>query len=93
MALLDYVHDASWVITSLDKSDFLHKEVQKLKEGGDPDVVAAVEQRAFEAQSPTENLHVELEEATQQRESLEKELGESHEALADSWGQLSKARR
>ncbi|RWV84153.1 hypothetical protein GW17_00054161 [Ensete ventricosum] len=85
MALLDQVHDAGRVITALDnKSDVLHKEVQRLKEGSDPDAVAVTNRRASKAQSLAENLQVELEEATQQRESLERELGETRDALSDS---------
>ncbi|RZS08460.1 hypothetical protein BHM03_00039443 [Ensete ventricosum] len=85
MALLDQVHDAGRVITALDnKSDVLHKEVQRLKEGSDPDAVAVTNRRASKAQSLAENLQVELEEATQQRESLERELGETRNALSDS---------
>ncbi|RRT62318.1 hypothetical protein B296_00031328 [Ensete ventricosum] len=40
MALIDRVHDAGRVITSLDdKVEVLRKEVQRLKDGGDPDVI------------------------------------------------------
>ncbi|RRT77101.1 hypothetical protein B296_00010790 [Ensete ventricosum] len=71
MALIDRVHDAGQVITTLDnKLDVLRKEVQRLKDGGDPDAVAAVEQRASKAQSLVDNLKIELEEATRRRESL-----------------------
>ncbi|RWV83769.1 hypothetical protein BHE74_00036098 [Ensete ventricosum] len=52
MALFDRVHDVGRVITSMDnKVDLLRREVQRLKEGGDPEVVAAVEGRASEVQS------------------------------------------
>ncbi|RZR83917.1 hypothetical protein BHM03_00010643 [Ensete ventricosum] len=45
MALIDQVHDAGRVITSLDnKSDILRKEIQRLKGGSDPDAVVAAEQ-------------------------------------------------
>ncbi|RZR88163.1 hypothetical protein BHM03_00015675, partial [Ensete ventricosum] len=90
MALFDRVHDVGRVITSMDnKVDLLRKEVQKLKEGGDPEAVATVEGRASEAQSLVENLRVELDEATRQWESVEKELGETREELVDSRRQLA----
>ncbi|RWV79101.1 hypothetical protein GW17_00059821 [Ensete ventricosum] len=50
MALMDQVHDAGHVITSMDnKSEMLREEIQKLKDGGNPDAVALAEQRAAEA--------------------------------------------
>ncbi|RWW84909.1 hypothetical protein BHE74_00006464 [Ensete ventricosum] len=50
--LFNRVHDAGRVITSLDnKVDLLRKEVQRLKEGGYLDAVAAVEARALKAKS------------------------------------------
>ncbi|RWW75456.1 hypothetical protein BHE74_00016523 [Ensete ventricosum] len=50
MALMDQVHDAGQVITSMDnKSEILREEIQKLKDGGNPDAVALAEQRAAEA--------------------------------------------
>ncbi|RRT36149.1 hypothetical protein B296_00045892 [Ensete ventricosum] len=42
--------------------DLLRKEVQRLKKGGDLDVVAAVEAQASEAQSLIDNLQTELDE-------------------------------
>ncbi|RWV98283.1 hypothetical protein GW17_00038878 [Ensete ventricosum] len=82
MALIDWVHDAGRVITPLrNKSYVLRKEVQKLKAGGDPDVVATAEQRASKAQSLANHLKTELEEATRQWESLDKELSETQETL------------
>ncbi|RWW70174.1 hypothetical protein BHE74_00022161 [Ensete ventricosum] len=52
MALFDRVHDIGRVITSVDnKVDLLRREVQRLKEGGDPEAVAAAEGQASEAQS------------------------------------------
>ncbi|RRT55482.1 hypothetical protein B296_00032324 [Ensete ventricosum] len=63
MALIDRVHDISQVIIILDnKSDILRKEVQKMKVGGDPNAVAAVEQQASEAQFLVDHLKIELEE-------------------------------
>ncbi|RZS16420.1 hypothetical protein BHM03_00048407 [Ensete ventricosum] len=74
MALFNRVHDAGRVITSMgNKVNFLRKEVQRLREGGDPEVVAAVEGRAFETQTLAENLQAELDETTHRRESIEKE--------------------
>ncbi|RWW77263.1 hypothetical protein BHE74_00014581 [Ensete ventricosum] len=74
---------------SEDEVDLLRKEVQKLKEGGDPEAVATAEGRASKAQSLAENLRVELDEATRQWESVEKELGETREELVDSRRQLA----
>ncbi|RWW13432.1 hypothetical protein GW17_00022843 [Ensete ventricosum] len=52
MALFDRVHDVGRVITSMDnKVDLLRREVQRLKEGGDPEAMAAAEGQASEAQS------------------------------------------
>ncbi|RRT63519.1 hypothetical protein B296_00042656 [Ensete ventricosum] len=83
MALIDRVHDAGRVITPLgNKSDVLQKEVQKLKAGGDPDVVATAKQRASKAQSLANHLKTELDEATRQWESLDKELSETQETLS-----------
>ncbi|RZR70467.1 hypothetical protein BHM03_00000075 [Ensete ventricosum] len=101
VALFDRVHDAGRVITSMDnRVDLLRKEVQRLKEGGDPDAVAAVEARASEAQSLADNLQTELEEANRRRESVEAELGEARglladlrRQLADSQGKLVESRR
>ncbi|RRT57940.1 hypothetical protein B296_00041315 [Ensete ventricosum] len=71
-------------ITSMDnKVDLLRKEVQRLKEGGDPDAVATVEARASDAQSLADNLQIELDEASRHRESVEMELGEAQEKLAN----------
>ncbi|RWW84371.1 hypothetical protein BHE74_00007026 [Ensete ventricosum] len=44
--------------------DFLCKEVQKLKEVGDPETVVAIERRASESQSLAENLQIELDEVS-----------------------------
>ncbi|RZS27997.1 hypothetical protein BHM03_00061545, partial [Ensete ventricosum] len=53
--LFDRVHEAGWVITSLDdKVTLLRQELQDLKEGENPDAVAAAEVRATEAQSLAE---------------------------------------
>ncbi|RWV77247.1 hypothetical protein GW17_00061951, partial [Ensete ventricosum] len=75
--------------------------------GGNPDVVvAAAEVRAVEAQSLTEHLRVELDEANDRRASveadlekarsesasLERQLADLHERLGDSEGQLRSAR-
>ncbi|RRT68962.1 hypothetical protein B296_00026183 [Ensete ventricosum] len=77
------------VITSLgDKVDGLRKEVQRLKDGGNPNTMTVTEQRASEAQSLADHLKVKLEEATQRRESLEEELGEIQKRFFDSWDQL-----
>ncbi|RRT64275.1 hypothetical protein B296_00024335 [Ensete ventricosum] len=66
-ALFDRVHDAGRVITSLDsKVSLLRQELQDLKEGENPDAVAAAEDRAAEAQSLAEHLRVELDEANGQ---------------------------
>ncbi|RWV93583.1 hypothetical protein GW17_00043955 [Ensete ventricosum] len=73
------------VITSLDdKVEVLWKEVQRLKDGGDPDVVAMAKRRASKAQSLADHFKIELEEATRWRESLEKELGKILESLSNS---------
>ncbi|RWW86053.1 hypothetical protein BHE74_00005223 [Ensete ventricosum] len=69
--------------------DLLRKEVQRLKEGGDPDAVVAVEARASEAQSLADNLQTELDEANRRRESVEAELGEARGLLADLRRQLA----
>ncbi|RWV96183.1 hypothetical protein BHE74_00015970 [Ensete ventricosum] len=65
MALIDQVHEISWVISVMDnKADGLRKEIQELKAGAGSDVVAATEQWASEAQSLVDHYKVELEEAT-----------------------------
>ncbi|RZS01094.1 hypothetical protein BHM03_00030900, partial [Ensete ventricosum] len=106
-ALFDRVHDAGRVITSLDgKMTLLRQELQDLKEGGNPDVVAVAEVRAAEAQSIAEHLRIELEEANDRRASveaelektrsesasLERRLADLREQLGDSEGQLRSAR-
>ncbi|RWW81437.1 hypothetical protein BHE74_00010193 [Ensete ventricosum] len=59
------------MITSLDgKMSLLRQELQDLKEGGNPDVVATVEVRAIEAQSVAERLWIELDEANSRRASV-----------------------
>ncbi|RZR71711.1 hypothetical protein BHM03_00006749 [Ensete ventricosum] len=94
VALIDRVHDAGRVITSLDdKVNILGKDVQRLKESGDLDAVATVKKQASEAQSLLDRLRTESEEAIRQHESLEKELSEIWERLSVSQGQLSEARR
>ncbi|RRT85361.1 hypothetical protein B296_00005043 [Ensete ventricosum] len=45
MALMDQVHDAGQVITSMDKSEILREEIQKLKDGGNPDAGQLVDAR------------------------------------------------
>ncbi|RRT82084.1 hypothetical protein B296_00013901, partial [Ensete ventricosum] len=106
-ALFDRVHDAGWVITSLDgKVTLLRQELQDQKEGGNPDAVAATEFRAVEAQSLAEHLRVKLDKANDRRSSveadlekarlesasLERQLANLHERLGDSDGQLRSAR-
>ncbi|RRT79600.1 hypothetical protein B296_00005180 [Ensete ventricosum] len=92
--LFNHVHDVGRVITSLDnKVNLLCQEVQRLKEGGDPDAVAAAEARASEAQSLVEHLQVKLHKANGRRESAELEGAQAESAnlrrqLADSRGQL-----
>ncbi|RZR83101.1 hypothetical protein BHM03_00009654 [Ensete ventricosum] len=92
MALIDQVHDTGRAITGLDsKSDVLWREVQRLKDSGDPDTVGTVEQWASETQSQADNLQSKLEEVTQRWESLEKELRETRGALSNSREKLSEA--
>ncbi|RZS23152.1 hypothetical protein BHM03_00056020 [Ensete ventricosum] len=106
-ALFDRGHDAGRVITSLDgKTTLLRQELQDLKEGGNPDAVAAAEVRAVEVQSVAEHLRNELEEANGRRASveaelektrsesasLERQLADIRERLGDSEGQLRSAR-
>ncbi|RRT62529.1 hypothetical protein B296_00030730 [Ensete ventricosum] len=89
-ALFDRVHDAGRGITSMDnRVDLLRKEVQRLKEGGDPDAVVAAEARASEAQSLADNLQTKLDEANRRRESMEAELREARGLLADLRRQLA----
>ncbi|RRT67486.1 hypothetical protein B296_00014000, partial [Ensete ventricosum] len=74
-ALFNRVHDAGQVITSLDgKVTLLRQELQDLKEGGNPDAVAAVEVRAAKAQSLAKHLRVELDKANGRRASVEVDL-------------------
>ncbi|RZR83602.1 hypothetical protein BHM03_00010251 [Ensete ventricosum] len=82
------------------KVDLLHKQVQRLKEGGDSDVVAAIKAQALEAQSLAEHLRVELDEASRHRELVEVELEGAQEELAsllkqlvDLWGELAELHR
>ncbi|RWV91907.1 hypothetical protein BHE74_00038686 [Ensete ventricosum] len=92
MALLDWVHDAGRVITSIDnRSDILCNEIQRLKEGANPKAVVAVERWASDAQALVENLQTELEEARHQQESTEKELSETRVELIDSRKLLAEA--
>ncbi|RWV84065.1 hypothetical protein GW17_00054249, partial [Ensete ventricosum] len=79
---------------------------QDLKEGGNPDAVAAAEVRAAEAQSVAERLRIELDEANSRQASaeaeleksrsesasLERQLADLRERLGDSEGQLWSAR-
>ncbi|RRT39855.1 hypothetical protein B296_00058847 [Ensete ventricosum] len=88
-----------WDYHAIRMLDFLRNEVQRLKEGGDPDAVAAVEARALEAQSLVEHLRVELDKASRCRESMEVELEGAREELvnlqrqlADSRGELTELR-
>ncbi|RRT39618.1 hypothetical protein B296_00057019, partial [Ensete ventricosum] len=88
--LIDWVHNVGRVVTSMDnRVDLLRKEVQRMKEGGDPDAVAVVEAQASEAQSLADNLQIELDEASRHRESMEMELGEAQEELANLRRQLA----
>ncbi|RRT37304.1 hypothetical protein B296_00050693 [Ensete ventricosum] len=72
--------------------NILGKDVQRLKESGDLDMVATVKKQASEAQSLLDHLRTESEEVIRQHESLEKELSEIWESLSVSQGQLSEAR-
>ncbi|RWV83994.1 hypothetical protein GW17_00054333 [Ensete ventricosum] len=72
-ALFDWVHDTGRVITSMDnRVDLLRKEVQRLKKGGDLDVVAAVEAQASEANARTQvwQMEIELLELTRSKDAL-----------------------
>ncbi|RRT83673.1 hypothetical protein B296_00002423 [Ensete ventricosum] len=73
------------------KLDVLRKEIQRLKEDADPEVVTAVERRASEAQTQVENLEAELEEVRRGRELAKKELSEARTGLTDSCKLLNKA--
>ncbi|RZS22497.1 hypothetical protein BHM03_00055285 [Ensete ventricosum] len=90
----DRVHDAGRVITSLDeKMTLLRRELQDLKEGGNPDAVAAAEVRAAEAQSIVEHLRIELEEANDRRASVEAELEKTRSELASLERRLDDLRK
>ncbi|RRT74118.1 hypothetical protein B296_00001693 [Ensete ventricosum] len=66
--------------------------VQRRKDGGNPNTVAATKRWASEAQSLADHLKTELEEATRRRELLEKELSEIQGTLSDSQDQLAETR-
>ncbi|RZS21534.1 hypothetical protein BHM03_00054187, partial [Ensete ventricosum] len=77
--LFDHVHDAGRVITSLDsKVTLLRQELQDLKEGGNPNAIAAAE--------------ADLEVAQAGSASLERQLADLWERLGDSEDQLQGAR-
>ncbi|RWW41557.1 hypothetical protein BHE74_00052966, partial [Ensete ventricosum] len=79
--MFDRVHDAGRVITSLDgKVNLLCQELQDLKEGGNPDVVAANDCRAL--------ADADLEIARAESASLERQLADLQEQLDDYEGQL-----
>ncbi|RRT81125.1 hypothetical protein B296_00015273, partial [Ensete ventricosum] len=83
-ALFDRVHGAGRVITSLDgKMTLLRQELQNLKEGGNPDAVAAAEVQANEAQSLAEHLRVELDEANDCWASMEVDLEKARSGSAN----------
>ncbi|RWW63809.1 hypothetical protein BHE74_00028990 [Ensete ventricosum] len=67
------------------------KEIQRLKDGGDPNALGADEQRAIEAQSLADHLKVELEEMTRQWESLKKELSKTQDTVSNLHDQLVEA--
>ncbi|RZR80566.1 hypothetical protein BHM03_00006631 [Ensete ventricosum] len=67
------------------------KEIQRLKDGGDPNALGADEQRAIEAQSLADHLKVELEETTRQWESLKKELSKTQDTVSNLHDQLVEA--
>ncbi|RWW25296.1 hypothetical protein BHE74_00009137 [Ensete ventricosum] len=56
------------------KSEILREEIQRLKDGCNLDAIVSAKQWASEAQVLADNLKIKLEEATQERETLEKEL-------------------
>ncbi|RWW54111.1 hypothetical protein BHE74_00039326 [Ensete ventricosum] len=69
--------------------DLLRKEVQRLKKGGDLDVVAAVEAQASKAQSLVNNLQTELDEnARTQVWQMEIELLELTRSKDALWANL-----
>ncbi|RWW87051.1 hypothetical protein BHE74_00004139 [Ensete ventricosum] len=79
------------------KVTLLCQEVQRLKEGGDPDAVAAAEARASEAQSLVEHLQVKLDKANGRRESTKLEGAQAESTnlrrqLDDSESQLRSTR-
>ncbi|RRT67751.1 hypothetical protein B296_00028005 [Ensete ventricosum] len=68
-----------------------YKEIQRLKDGGDPNALGADEQQAIEAQSLADHLKVELEETTRQWESLKKELSKTQDTVSNLHDQLVEA--
>ncbi|RRT80807.1 hypothetical protein B296_00006100 [Ensete ventricosum] len=92
MALIDWVHDMSRVISCLgDKITDLLSEIQELKEGPGLAVVAAVERCVADLQAKVEWLKAELVELNRQSGELQQEAEDLHRHLRDSQHQLKDA--
>ncbi|RZR91124.1 hypothetical protein BHM03_00019183 [Ensete ventricosum] len=77
MALFDRVHDVDRLITFIDyQISHLQRELDALKSGGGPEVVAKAKERASELEQELEKTKREWDEALQQLEASEKELNE-----------------
>ncbi|RRT64593.1 hypothetical protein B296_00016279, partial [Ensete ventricosum] len=93
MVLFDRVHDAGRLITFMDYHiSNLQQEIDTLKSGGGPEVVAAVEERASELEKELEKTKREWDEALQRLKASDKELNEARGNLSEIQRLLKKAR-
>ncbi|RWV82688.1 hypothetical protein GW17_00055790, partial [Ensete ventricosum] len=75
--------------------EFLREEIQRLKDGCNPDAIVLTEQRAAEAQALADNLKAELEELVEAQgrfDDSQGQLADTRELLTDSEGQLRNLR-
>ncbi|RWW62846.1 hypothetical protein BHE74_00030004 [Ensete ventricosum] len=93
MALFDRVHDADRLITFMDyRISHLQQEIDALKSGGGPEVVAKAEERASELEKELEKTKRERDEALQRLEASDRELNEVRSNLSEIQRLLKEAR-
>ncbi|CAL9769648.1 unnamed protein product, partial [Musa acuminata subsp. burmannicoides] len=74
-ALMDRVRDAAWIIGGLiNRNAKLHRQVEEVRAGAGPKVVAIAERRAAESEAEVARLSSEIEASKKANEELQKTI-------------------